>query len=65
MRKPEQRENKRGIKNRTQTMFIKYLKNTKYWSSCRGAAEMNPTMNHEVTGSIPGLTQWVKDPVLP
>ena len=35
------------------------------WSSHRGAAEMNLTRNHEVTGSIPGLVQWVKDPVLP
>ena len=26
---------------------------------------MNQTRNHEVTGSIPGLTQWVKDLVLP
>ena len=24
----------------------------------------NPTKNHEVSGSIPGLAQWVGDPVL-
>ena len=33
-------------------------------SSCHGGVETNPTRNHEVEGSIPGLPQWVKDPVL-
>ena len=33
-------------------------------SSHHGAAEMNPTRNHEVSGSIPGLAQWVQDLVL-
>ena len=25
---------------------------------------MNPPKNHEVSGSIPGLAKWVKDPAL-
>ena len=28
----------------------------KSWSFCHGAAETNPTRNHEVAGSIPVLT---------
>ena len=34
-------------------------------SSHRGTVEMNPTRNHEVAGSIPGLAQRVKEPALP
>uniref|UniRef100_A0A4X1VCX1 Branched-chain-amino-acid aminotransferase n=1 Tax=Sus scrofa TaxID=9823 RepID=A0A4X1VCX1_PIG len=34
-------------------------------SSCRGAAEMNPTRNHKVEGLLSGLAQWVKNLVLP
>ena len=33
-------------------------------SSHRGTVEMNPTRNHEVSGLIPVLAQWVKDPML-
>ena len=40
------------------------LRNKHVWSSHRGAAEVNPTRNNEVAGSVPGLAQWVKDPAL-
>ena len=34
-------------------------------SSHCGAVETNLTRNHEVVGSIPGFSQWVKDLSLP
>ena len=40
------------------------FKDYKVWSSCRGSAVMNPISIHEDAGSIPGLTQRVKDPAL-
>ena len=33
-------------------------------SSCRDSAVMNLSRIHEDVGSLPGLTQWVEDPVL-
>ena len=42
--------------------WLAILKN--FRSSCPGAKEMNLTRNHEVSGLIPDLDQWVKDPAL-
>ena len=49
---------------RRQEEWIRESQREKGWSSHYGAVEMNPTGNHEVAGSIPGLAQWGKDLVL-
>ena len=41
-----------------------YFQNILLRSSRCCIAEMNLTRNREVVGSIPGLTQWVKDAML-
>ena len=38
---------------------------TKIRSSHCGSVETNPTRNHEVAGSTPGLAQWVEALALP
>ena len=47
-----------GKKNQKNMYYV-------FWSSRRGSVEMNLTSNHEDTGLIPGLSQWVEDPALP
>ena len=43
---------------------VNSIKVLEKWSSRCGSLETNPSGNHEVEGLIPGLAQWVKDPLL-
>ena len=49
--------------NLTNTVFFK--KKINCGSSHRDSVETNLTSIHEDAGSIPGLTQWIKDPAFP
>ena len=50
-----------GKRGETGVRVFHVKKKTKKGRSHHGAVEMNPTRNHEVADSIPGLTQWVRD----
>ena len=41
-------------------LWSKKAQKLEFKSFCHGTAEMNPTRNHEVSGSIRGLPQWLK-----
>ena len=50
--------------NKKQSIVSALLKFSVFGVPLVGTVEMNPTRIHEVVGSIPGLIQWVEDPVL-
>ena len=54
-----------GIQDREKERKKERERKERKRSSRYSSVEMNPTRNHKVVGSNPGLAQWVKDPSLP
>ena len=48
-----------GLRPERLTLHV-HAENINNWSSHHGTAETTPTRNHEVSGSIPGLAEWVR-----
>ena len=59
------RQTEQQVQRPCNEVILRGLRNSNGGSSHCGSAEMNLTSIHKDTSSIPGLSQWDKDSVLP